>query len=728
MSPGLQNAISLDFPNRPPEADFDEFLTPFEIRSILAGSQESIASLAASARLQATDPKGDTPLHLAARVGNLALCDLLVQRGANPKALNQAQQTPAEVASAENHRLVAELLSALTGETLLGESVDEGADAGEVGCMASQLEIEAPATRLEVGLSTRDSWSDDLPDLLSFEAEDDPSDYFKGSAETEAASGSFVGTSVSIGSVEGEGDWALDLSVTRVLGEGIEAEGAEPPNTSGDYEFLKVLGKGRQSLKRTRIQSGTRLSIQAEHCLAWATEVLQSRWIAVDDIESLVTRCQGNGDPDELYENLRRNLEAAGLAVAEERFVDENWTLWEAGSGVSAEELAEAVEALLTRATELPGTQRFIMDKSKDAQLLQAMVRARQELQIGVLGCREAVDRILATIDRVRSGEILPCVATLRAIVPSRPDQAETIEFFAAAEALKRWNDGDRVLDGKRRREALEALDALELPMEFLKQVVEALKEREASCGDAMRLDRLVVIHDAVTDQMIHEHLPYVRRFASRNALEMEEPEEVFQVAFMGLQRSVRRFDPERGYRFAVYCTFWMKQTLARWRADEGSAIRIPVHRFEEVMKLDRVMEGLEQGLVDAAWHGEVAASLGWPLEKVGTLREIPRQAEYLESTDDWDELLGASSMEDDLHSMDVRRVVAEVLSEMPERQANVLRMRFGIDCEEEMTLEEVGKVFGVTRERIRQIESKTLGKLPAASRERLASLLNRQV
>ena len=108
-------------------------------------------------------------------------------------------------------------------------------------------------------------------------------------------------------------------------------------------------------------------------------------------------------------------------------------------------------------------------------------------------------------------------------------------------------------MDGRRRREALEALEALDLSLMFHKALVESLAEHELYLDASLRLDGLISVFEIAVDRLILEHLPYARRFAARNVEDGEDLEDVFQVAFTGLQRSSRRFNPERGHRFVVY-------------------------------------------------------------------------------------------------------------------------------------------------------------------------------
>ncbi|WP_185020588.1 sigma-70 family RNA polymerase sigma factor [Histidinibacterium lentulum] len=694
-------------------------LGPFEIRLIAEGKLERLAEFAASSRLHAADPKGDTPLHLAARMGNLAVCDLFIRSGAEPGALNHDRQTPADVAFAEGHGLAAQLLSSLVAGS--PETEMEKVGGREVSLVVENVTgpDRVPEHRAPVFQETEPADRvDDLNDLLTFEAEAEPEEFFDQYAG-DTASGTFVAlvSSSPVVSDDEDGDWDLDLSQAPISGEGIGSSAAAAADHGAESDFLQVRNRGRQSVKRAVVQTGTRMSIDPDLCFTWAEEILAKGRCSLDDIDRLVAHCEGNGDLEELRINLQRNLEAAGFDLAQATGHDAD--IWDAVSDTSSDDLADAIEAALTRWTRLPGTQRFVMDKSEELQLLEPMMRAKQELQLGILASETAVETILDVMDRIRDGSRDPGSVSLRTIIPSRPGHAETSEVMAAADALRSWNTTGRVTDGKRRREALAALEALDLSLAFQKELVRRLEQFPACQAEASQLEAEILISESATEHLIREHLPYVRRFASRNVEEGEDPEDVFQVAFMGLQRSTRRFDPERGYRFLIYATYWMRQAIMRWRADEGAAIRIPVHRNEKITKLDRALDRLDVRVGGAVSDLDLAEELEWAIDEVRQFRGIPREAEYPASLDDWDNLLPEPSEVDVFDQAETERIVTEALADLPERQADVIRMRFGIGRETDMTLEEIGQIYGVTRERIRQIEAKGLDRLSHPGRKR---------
>ncbi|WP_173861097.1 sigma-70 family RNA polymerase sigma factor [Tabrizicola sp. TH137] len=694
-------------------------LGPFEIRLIAEGKLERLAEFAASSRLYAADLKGDTPLHLAARIGNLAVCDLFIRSGADPGALNHDRQTPADVAFAEGHGLAGQLLSSLVAGS--PEAETENVGEREVSLVVENLTApdRIPEHRVPVFQETEPAdRADDLDSLLIFEAEAEPEEFFDQSAG-DAASGIFVAlvSPSPVVSDNEDGDWDLDLSAAPIAGEGIGSNAAVTADHAAENDFLKVRNRGRQSVKRAVVQTGTRMSIDPELCFTWAEEILAKGRCSLDDIDRLVAHCEGNGDLEELRINLQRNMETAGFDLAQA--TGHHADIWDAVSDTSSDDLADAIEAALTRRTRLPGTQRFVMDKSEELQLLEPMMRAKQELQLGILASETAVETILDVMDRIRDGSRDPGSVSLRTIIPSRPGHAETSEVMAAADTLRSWHTTGRVMDGKRRREALGALEALDLSMAFQKELVRRLEQFPACQAEASQLEAEILISESATEHLIREHLPYVRRFASRNVEEGEDPEDVFQVAFMGLQRSTRRFDPERGYRFLIYATYWMRQAIMRWRADEGAAIRIPVHRNEKVTKLDRALDRLDVWVGGAVSDLDLAEELEWAIDEVRQFRGIPREAEYPASLDDWDNLLPEPPEVDVFDQAETESIVTDALAYLPERQADVIRMRFGIGRDSDMTLEEIGQIYGVTRERIRQIEAKGLDRLSHPGRKR---------
>jgi RNA polymerase primary sigma factor len=342
-------------------------------------------------------------------------------------------------------------------------------------------------------------------------------------------------------------------------------------------------------------------------------------------------------------------------------------------------------------------------------------------------------DLMADTIDEVRKQEkiIMDIV-----VEQARMNRRDFIDSFQGNESNTNW--ADKHIRAKKHYSSTIKKHHDEI-VAAQSKLAEIAEDRGLSIAEIKEISRQMSIAEAkarrAKKEMVEANLRLVISIAKKYTNRGLQFLDLIQEGNIGLMKAVDKFEYQRGYKFSTYATWWIRQAITRSIADQARTIRIPVHMIETINKLNRVARQMLQEMGREPTPDELAERVEMPEDKVRKVLKISKEPISMETPigDDEDSHLGdfvedvnVISPSDSAIIEGLREATQGVLNGLTEREAKVLRMRFGIDMNTDHTLEEVGKQFDVTRERIRQIEAKALRKLRHPSRsDQLRSFLD---
>ncbi len=403
-------------------------------------------------------------------------------------------------------------------------------------------------------------------------------------------------------------------------------------------------------------------------------------------------------------------------------------------TGPDPEEFAERMDEITKLYAKYQvAAKKYGSDDERSLKQYAKAIEKFMELKLAPKVIEKLLSDLRSMVTRIRTHErIIMDICVQKAYMPRK----DFITSFPDNETDVNWLD-NQIQSGQKYSAVLEEY-AHEIRT-AQKKLLKIQDETGLSIKEIKDINRRMSIGEAKSrrakKEMVEANLRLVISIAKKYTNRGLQFLDLIQEGNIGLMKAVDKFEYRRGYKFSTYATWWIRQAITRSIADQARTIRIPVHMIETINKLNRIARQMLQEMGREPTPEELAERMEMPEDKIRKVMKIAKEPISMETPigDDEDSHLGdfiedanVMSPSDSANSEGLREATHYVLTGLTPREAKVLRMRFGIDMNTDHTLEEVGKQFDVTRERIRQIEAKALRKLRHPSRsEALRSFLD---
>ena len=659
------------------------------------------------------DQRGQTPLMIAAAFGNLVACRVLLAAGADVSAVDEQGRDAGAHAKASQHPDLCRLLAD-------HEVISKASEAPRV---ADEVAEKAVDVQPPLQLAEDDAADDGFGSSVWIATptpnrpEEDPQD---------AAAHAMGQIRVSLGRARFEGatwsDVGVDLPRARPKSEIDAAEAALDPDHLRDISQLatKALALGRIS------------------------------GIEVDGVAA------GYSDPERapmLADAIRTALSDLGVLIDDDQteFVEPHSVM----SGGDADDyevslVVEAAQASLSSETRdwkvyLKDVARFPRLTSEDEEALGLSIREGAKEALGIVAqCSAAIAEILTIGRKAIAGEcsVGDLMSDPEAVATALVERLElgysatqgylaiALSFLSAKlDAIQALHFAAEpttagVLRPDLARAVRRHLIEIDPPLALLERLSGLQGNGPLECGMLHALGAAIRKVNASRERMVVSNLRLVVWQARRYSRASLDKADLVQEGTLGLIKAATKFDPHRGFKFATYAVWWVRQAMSRATADLGRTIRVPVHLWERLRRLERLIDAapLDSEIAPA----DLAKTLELDEESVRKLMRVPGEPvpidtilpEEIRGQAPWN-FGGVPSPEDDCVAASLRRTVNAALKTLTKKQSDILSLRDGLDRGDEQTLEQVGIRYGVTRERIRQIEAKAMRRLgyPARSR-----------